>query len=81
MGGWGGGYSWGPPRVSSAELRFGTSTRAPANSQDAPPDIRNIHRGNVRVIEGDQGQGPVREMFRHTFILIFTDSMHRPTQC
>jgi len=36
------------------------SARVLANSQDAPPDIRNIHRGNVRVVEGDQGQGPVR---------------------
>jgi len=57
-----GGYSWGPLRVSSGELRFGTSVRALANSQDAPPDIGNIHRDNVRVVEGDQGQEPIREM-------------------
>ena len=38
------------------------SARVLANSQDAPPDIGNIHRENVRVVEGDQDQEPIREM-------------------
>jgi len=36
--------------------------RVLANSQDALSDIGSIHRDNVRVVEGDQGQEPIREM-------------------